>query len=93
VARGRRSGRTRPDEPLRRCVACRTKRPQRELLRLAVQEGRVVPDRDRRLQGRGAWLCRAEACARTLKRGQLSRALKGKVVEPATQEIVQWASP
>jgi predicted RNA-binding protein YlxR (DUF448 family) len=93
VGRGRRSGRVRPDEPHRRCVACRKRRPQPELFRFAVQEGRVVPDRDRSLPGRGAWLCRAEACARALKGGQLSRALKGRAVEPTTQEILQWASP
>ncbi|MCW5952575.1 MAG: YlxR family protein [Propionibacteriaceae bacterium] len=41
-------------EPIRMCAGCRQRAPQRELLRLAWQEGTgVVVDAARRLPGRG----------------------------------------
>lgn len=45
--------------PLRRCVVCRSSRPQAELLRLCHDEsGTLVHDERRRLGGRGTWVCR-----------------------------------
>ena len=41
-------------EPIRMCAGCRQRAPQRDLLRLAWQEGSgVVVDAARRLPGRG----------------------------------------
>ena len=49
--------------PIRTCVACRRTRPQVELLRIVrTPDGRVEPDPRRRRGGRGAYLCRREAC-------------------------------
>ncbi|HZJ08240.1 MAG TPA: YlxR family protein [Trueperaceae bacterium] len=45
--------------PLRRCVVCRDSFPQAELLRLtAGQDGTYQFDGQRRLGGRGTWVCR-----------------------------------
>ena len=42
--------------PIRSCIACRSRESSQELLHLVVVEGRVVPDPNRTLNGRGAWL-------------------------------------
>ena len=42
--------------PLRTCIGCRRRRPQRELLR-CVLDGDGVVRIDRHAPGRGAWLC------------------------------------
>lgn len=49
--------------PVRSCVACRTRRPQGELLRLARTARGFEIDPERRLPGRGAYVCPdREAC-------------------------------
>lgn len=68
--------------PLRRCVACRTRRRKVELVRLACVEGRrVVVDVAQRMSGRGAYLCNDDGC---LRRGLdvkvMSHAFKKRVV-------------
>lgn len=64
-------------EPVRTCVACRTRRPQRALVRLRRRsDGVVVPAVGRRTHGRSAYLCPSHAClARALRRRALERAL------------------
>ena len=69
--------------PLRRCVACRTARPQEELIRFARDgEGNWKLDLARRAGGRGAWLCRDEAC---WSRKSLGRAFRAQAVQVAQQ--------
>lgn len=76
--------------PRRRCVGCGRIAPKSELLRIAlVRDGdgpsrRVVLDRAGTVQGRGAYLCRAEATgapaaaclALAARRGAIARALR-----------------
>ena len=61
--------------PFRTCVGCRSKRPQRELIRIgrssdgAVSIGAGAP-------GRGAYLCRKRVCIEAaFQNGRLRRAL------------------
>lgn len=63
--------------PERTCVACRTKRPKRELVRLVrTAEGAVVVDESQKQNGRGAYLCAQRLCwERALSRDVLSHAL------------------
>jgi len=68
--------------PLRRCLACRSRRRKGELVRLVCVEGRrVVVDIDQRMPGRGAYLCNDDGC---LRRGLdvkvISHAFKKRVV-------------
>ncbi|HEV8546795.1 MAG TPA: YlxR family protein [Candidatus Limnocylindrales bacterium] len=64
--------------PTRSCVACRTARPKRELVRVVrTPDGRVTIDETGRAAGRGAYLCRDAGCWTTgLERGALGRALE-----------------
>jgi hypothetical protein len=57
--------------PLRRCVVCRSSRPQAELFRFYQDAaGHWQLDLTRRGGGRGSWLCRDSHChqAKALKR-------------------------
>ena len=43
--------------PVRTCVACRARRPQAELLRIAKGANGLEPDEMRKLEGRGWYVC------------------------------------
>ena len=65
-------------EPVRMCVACRTRAPQRTLLPLRRRgDGRVAPAVGRRgAGGRRASLCPRRSCFdRAVRKGALARAL------------------
>jgi predicted RNA-binding protein YlxR (DUF448 family) len=63
--------------PTRTCVACRTSRQKRELLRVVrTPGGDVVVDVTGRAPGRGAYVCADAACREAaLAKGALRRAL------------------
>lgn len=65
-------------EPQRSCVACRTKRPKRELIRLVFDAaGRLAVDARGRVPGRGAYLCAQPDCWQKAAGGRpLSQALR-----------------
>ena len=53
-------------------------------MRLGAVDGALVIDRDRRLGGRGVYLCPGETCAgRARRRGALARRLKCALTVPA----------
>ena len=72
--------------PQRTCVACRTPRPKRELVRIVrTTEGEVLVDETGKRNGRGAYLCRKRECWETaLAHHRLERALK-TTFSPETQ--------
>ncbi len=68
--------------PRRTCLACRTTRPKRELVRLVYTKPNSVEiDHSGKREGRGVYLCPNPECwKRGLKRkDRLERALRGKV--------------
>ena len=70
-------------EPARQCVACREKRPKRELIRLVRDpEGEVIIDIRHHADGRGAYICRNESCIELArkKRG-IDRSLKCRTAD------------
>jgi predicted RNA-binding protein YlxR (DUF448 family) len=77
--------------PTRTCVACRTAREKRELLRVVrTPDGRVVADPTGRLNGRGAYVCRSGDCiTNAISRGALSRALETPVPAGLREELVE----
>jgi predicted RNA-binding protein YlxR (DUF448 family) len=74
--------------PVRTCLGCRRTRPQTELLRIVrTPDGRIEPDLARRGHGRGAYLCRREACLlQCVRRSSWTRAFRAPTV--ATAEAV-----
>jgi predicted RNA-binding protein YlxR (DUF448 family) len=65
-------------EPVRRCVGCGRRAPQRELVRFAARDGELVPAT--REPGRGAYTCRRLSCfERATASRAFSRTLRQKV--------------
>lgn len=69
--------------PQRMCVACRTMRPKRELIRLAAgKDGTITLDPSGKKPGRGAYVCRSRHCLELAIRGRrIDRGLKTRVDE------------
>ncbi len=63
------------------CTACREMRAKKDLLRVVrTADGTLAFDPTGKLNGRGAYLCRSEACLeRALKMHALERALEAPV--------------
>ena len=63
--------------PMRTCVACRTERQKRDLLRVVrAPSGEVSLDISGRAAGRGAYICADGSCwASALKKKSIERAL------------------
>ena len=77
--------------PMRMCVACREMKPKKELIRVVrTPEGEIVADETGRKNGRGAYLCRSEACLnKALKIRALDRALEQPLSEAAVDALRQ----
>lgn len=69
--------------PMRMCVGCREMKPKKELIRIVkTPEGEIKLDTTGKLNGRGAYVCKASAClARAQKSGALSKAFETSVSE------------
>ena len=77
--------------PLRRCIACREHKEKRELIRVVNHpEHGVMVDTTGKANGRGAYLCRSEACVNVAKKKNLLKnALKTSVSDSVYEEILR----
>jgi uncharacterized protein len=95
----RRSALAADRRPVRSCVACRTRRPQDELVRVTLVDGSLLPDGApgaSRRGGRGAYLCEDASCvARAIARDALllRRALHTRVSAAVPEELERVGSP
>jgi uncharacterized protein len=67
-------------EPQRRCVGCGAIRPKRTLVRLALEDDRVVADVRAVRPGRGAYVCDAACFERAVAARALPRAFRRSVL-------------
>ena len=79
--------------PLRTCVACRTKGPQRNFVRITRRgNAELAAGTSREVGGRGAYLCRQLECFEiALEQGSLERSLKGPVTKNSRTQLMSWA--
>lgn len=75
--------------PQRKCIACREIRDKKDLYRLVkTSEGEISLDLSGRMNGRGAYICRAPDCLRKALSGKLpERSLKAKLPEDVCQSL------
>ena len=74
--------------PMRMCVACREMKPKKELIRVVrTPEGEIVADETGRKNGRGAYLCRSEAC---FNKAVKTRALERALEQPLSEEAAVY---
>jgi predicted RNA-binding protein YlxR (DUF448 family) len=78
--------------PQRTCVACRTAKPKRELIRLVrIPERGVEVDASGKKAGRGAYLCRSEECWEVgLKGGRLEHALRFALTPDNRERLIGY---
>lgn len=76
--------------PMRMCVGCRKMKPKREMIRVVRSpQGEVSIDPVGKKPGRGAYVCRSQAClARAIRQKQLERQLEVQL----TEEVARYLS-
>lgn len=64
--------------PLRMCISCREMQPKSNLIRIVkTKENEVLIDNSKKIDGRGAYVCKNEQCIATIeKKKTLNRAFK-----------------
>jgi len=73
--------------PTRTCVACRTARAKRDLVRVVrTPSGTVELDETGRANGRGAYLCRDAACWSAAASKRIIERALGVALDPAVKE-------
>lgn len=75
--------------PMRMCVGCREMKPKRELIRVVrAPDGTVSMDPVGKKPGRGAYVCRQEACLmRAIRQKQLERQLQAQLGPEVTDAL------
>lgn len=75
---------------MRRCVACMRSRPKSELIRVVAKEdGSLHLDPEGKSPGRGAYICREDACLNTaIKKNALRRNLKLPAGDGAADDLI-----
>jgi predicted RNA-binding protein YlxR (DUF448 family) len=71
--------------PIRTCLGCGQKSLKGEMVRIVMVDGVLRVDEERKLPGRGAYLCPEAACISSLlkKKGKLSYSLRASVPRAA----------
>lgn len=79
--------------PQRMCIACRSMNPQNELIRIVKDKetGKISLDMEKKLFGRGAYICKNENCMRLAqkKRG-IERHFKCQVPQEIYEEAKKF---
>lgn len=70
--------------PIRMCVACRTPKPKKEMLRIVKTQEELKLDLTGKIPGRGAYLCCEIEC---LERAKKIRALEHMLEGELTDEL------
>lgn len=75
--------------PMRMCVACREMKPKRELMRIVrTSDNEICADPTGRAAGRGAYICKNQACLeKAIKIRALERVLDKKIEDDVFQRL------
>ena len=76
--------------PMRTCIACRTEKSKRELIRVVKVGDEIKLDLTGKANGRGAYVCNDKECIAKLKKGKmLNRAFSCQVSEETYDCIME----
>ncbi len=77
--------------PMRMCVACRERKPKKELIRIVLlPSGLVEVDPGGKKPGRGAYICKSRTCLeRALAAHRIERGLKREVAPEVLEALTQ----
>ncbi len=76
--------------PIRTCIACRTAKPKKELIRVVKFEDQIKLDLTGKLNGRGAYVCNDENCIQKLKKQKLlNKAFSTQIEESVYDRILE----
>ena len=75
--------------PMRTCIACRTEKPKKELIRIVkTKDGVFSVDKTGKVSGRGAYLCDEKACAlKVVNKKLLSKSFEMEVSDDIYESI------
>ena len=78
-------------EPERTCIVCRKKGDKSNFIKIVKNKnGEVLIETDKKLDGRGAYVCKNEQCLNSLKKTKaLNRAFKTAIPENIYEGIVK----
>ena len=76
--------------PMRTCIACRTQKPKKELIRVVKFNDEIKLDLTGKANGRGAYVCNDVECIKKLKKGKmLNRAFLCQVSDETYDAIME----
>ncbi len=75
----------------RTCIVCRQKIEQKKMIRLVVDnQGLVIVQKDKKLNGRGAYICKKNECADALEKSKaLNKLFKKNISKVNLDNIVK----
>lgn len=75
--------------PMRMCIACKTMKPKKELIRVVKSGEEIFLDKTGRANGRGAYVCNDEECIKKLKKQKLLSRVFGISVEQEVYDKIE----
>ncbi|MBO5068209.1 MAG: YlxR family protein [Clostridia bacterium] len=76
--------------PMRTCIACRTSKPKKELIRVVKSGEEIKLDFTGKLNGRGAYVCNDKECVEKIKKQKLlNRAFSCQVSDAVYDGIME----
>lgn len=77
--------------PMRKCLGCMQSFPKNELIRVVrTPEGEICIDLKGKMSGRGAYICRSEACLKkAIKAKRLQNNLDSQISEEIQAELLK----
>ena len=74
--------------PLRMCIACKSSKPKRELIRIVKNDDGIVLDKTGKLNGRGSYICNDQECMNKLiKQKVLNKVFKTNVSQDVYDKL------
>ncbi len=75
--------------PMRMCIACKTMKPKREMLRIVKSGEEIFLDKTGRANGRGAYICNDGECIKKLKKQKLINRTFGVSVDDSVYSAIE----